>query len=75
MTEQSTIHYERTSPQVAKVTFANPPVNLIVGETVLRLAEIVDEFSTDPDIQVGMFTFFSLVWCDPHRAVRLVVGE
>ena len=55
MTEQSTIHYERTSPQVAKITFANPPVNLIVGETVLRLTEIVDEFATDPDIQVVVF--------------------
>lgn len=55
MTEQSTIHYERTSPQVAKITFANPPVNLIVGETVLRLTEIVDELATDPDIQVVVF--------------------
>ena len=55
MTEQSTIHYERTSPQVAKITFANPPVNLIVGETVLRLTEIVDELTTDPDIQVVVF--------------------
>ena len=49
MTEQSTIHYERTSPQVAKITFANPPVNLIAGETVLRLTGIVDELTTDPD--------------------------
>ena len=55
MTEQSTIHYERTSAQVAKITFANPPVNLIVGETVLRLTEIVDEFATDPDLQVVVF--------------------
>ena len=55
MTEQSTIHYERTSAHVAKITFANPPVNLIVGETVLRLAEIVDELATDPDIQVVVF--------------------
>jgi enoyl-CoA hydratase/carnithine racemase len=55
MSEQSTIHYERTSPQVAKITFANPPVNLIVGETVLRLIEIVEELSTDPDIQVVVF--------------------
>jgi 1,4-dihydroxy-2-naphthoyl-CoA synthase len=52
MTEQSTIHYERTSPQVARITFDNPPVNLIVGETVLRLAAIVDELADDPDIQV-----------------------
>lgn len=55
MTEQSTIHYERTSSQVALITFANPPVNLIVGETVLRLTEIVDELATDPDIQVVVF--------------------
>ena len=55
MSEQSTIHYERTSPQVAKVTFANPPVNLIVGETVLRLIQIVEELATDPDIQVVVF--------------------
>src|SRR3954470_20548683 len=55
MSEQSTIHYERTSPQVAKITFANPPVNLIVGETVLRLTEIVEKLATDPDIQVVVF--------------------
>ncbi|MGW2521552.1 enoyl-CoA hydratase/isomerase family protein [Streptomyces sp. NPDC001617] len=55
MSEPSTIHYERTSPQIAKITFANPPVNLIVGETVLRLIEIVEELATDPDIQVVLF--------------------
>ena len=48
MSEQSTIHYERTSPQIAKITFANPPVNLIVGETVLRLIEIVDRIGDRP---------------------------
>ncbi|MDF3148656.1 MULTISPECIES: enoyl-CoA hydratase/isomerase family protein [unclassified Streptomyces] len=53
--QQSTIHYERTSPQIAKITFANPPVNLITGETVLRLIEIVTELATDPDIQVVLF--------------------
>ncbi|WP_327181347.1 MULTISPECIES: enoyl-CoA hydratase/isomerase family protein [unclassified Streptomyces] len=53
--QQSTIHYERTSPQIAKITFANPPVNLIAGETVLRLIEIVTELATDPDIQVVLF--------------------
>ncbi|MFE2423361.1 enoyl-CoA hydratase/isomerase family protein [Streptomyces hokutonensis] len=55
MSEPSTIQYERTSPQIAKITFANPPVNLIVGETVLRLIEIVTELATDPDIQVVVF--------------------
>ena len=55
MNEQSTIHFERTSSQIAKITFANPPVNLIVRETVVRLSEIVDELATDPDIQVVVF--------------------
>jgi enoyl-CoA hydratase/carnithine racemase len=55
MNGQSAIHYERTSPQVAKVTFANPPVNLIVGESVLRLTEIVQKLAADPDVQVVVF--------------------
>jgi enoyl-CoA hydratase/carnithine racemase len=55
MTEQSTLSLERTSPQIAKITFSNPPVNLIAGETVRRLAEIVAELGVDPDIQVVVF--------------------
>lgn len=55
MSTPTTIHLERTSPQVAKITFINPPVNLIVAETVIRLAEIVAELETDPDIQVVVF--------------------
>ena len=55
MTEQSTLSLERTSPQIAKITFSNPPVNLIAGETVRRLAEIVAELGADPDIQVVVF--------------------
>jgi enoyl-CoA hydratase/carnithine racemase len=55
VTEQSTLSLERTSPQIAKITFSNPPVNLIAGETVRRLAEIVAELGADPDIQVVVF--------------------
>lgn len=55
MPETSTVRYERTSPQVAKITFANPPVNLVVGETVARLSQIVKEGAADPDIQVVVF--------------------
>ena len=55
MSTPTTIQLERTSPQVAKITFTNPPVNLIVAETVVRLAEIVAELETDPDIQVVVF--------------------
>jgi enoyl-CoA hydratase/carnithine racemase len=55
MTEQSTLSLERASPQIAKITFSNPPVNLIAGETVRRLAEIVADLDLDPDIQVVVF--------------------
>ena len=55
MTEQSTLSLERTSPQIARITFSNPPVNLIVGETVRQLAGIVAELDVDPDIQVVVF--------------------
>ena len=55
MSQQSTITFERTTPQVARITFANPPVNLIVAETVRRLDEITRELDTEPDIQVLVF--------------------
>lgn len=55
MSEQSTITFERTTPQIARITFANPPVNLVVGDTVRRLDEITRELETDPDIQVLVF--------------------
>lgn len=55
MTTASTIAFDRLSPQIATVTFTNPPVNLVVSETVWRLKEIVDELESDPDIHVLLF--------------------
>ncbi|MFJ9714100.1 enoyl-CoA hydratase/isomerase family protein [Streptomyces sp. NPDC101234] len=56
MTHPSTIRLERTTPQTARIMFANPPANLVVPETVVRLHEIVREFESDPDIQVVVFS-------------------
>ena len=56
MTHESTITLERRTPKIARVTFANPPANLIVSETVTRLDEILRELDDDPDIQVVVFT-------------------
>lgn len=56
MSQPSTIRLERTTPQTAKITFANPPVNVVIPETIVRLHEIVAEFEADPDIQVVVFT-------------------
>ncbi|MGX1472649.1 UNVERIFIED_CONTAM: enoyl-CoA hydratase/carnithine racemase [Streptomyces canus] len=56
MTQPSTISVERLTPGIRKITFSNPPVNLIVGETVSRLVEVVTELSGDPQVQVVVFT-------------------
>jgi enoyl-CoA hydratase/carnithine racemase len=56
MTHESTITLERPTPKIARVTFANPPANLIVSETVTRLDEILRELDDDPEIQVVVFT-------------------
>ncbi|MFT7776508.1 enoyl-CoA hydratase/isomerase family protein [Roseateles sp.] len=50
------ITVETVSPKVRKVVFANPPVNLIVPETVSRLHEVVKSLSDDPAVQVVIFT-------------------
>ncbi|MDP4510174.1 enoyl-CoA hydratase/isomerase family protein [Nonomuraea turcica] len=55
MSQSSTIHLERTTPQTARITFANPPMNLVIPETVVTLHEIVRGLDDDPDIQVVVF--------------------
>ena len=55
MSQPSTISLERPAPKIATITFSNPPVNLVVGETVTRLHELVAELGGDPGIQVVVF--------------------
>ena len=50
MTQTSTISLERPTPRICKITFSNPPFNLIVPETVSRLHEVVMELSKDTKI-------------------------
>lgn len=56
MTQSSTITVERATPKIAKIKFANPPVNLIVPETVSRLQAVVKELSEDAQVNVVIFT-------------------
>jgi len=56
MTQPSTISLERLTPNICKITFANPPVNLIIPETVSRLHEVVKELSEDAQVKVVIFT-------------------
>lgn len=56
MTQPSTINIERLTPKVCKIKFSNPPVNLIVPETVSRLHDVVTEMSEDAQVRVVIFT-------------------
>ena len=56
MTQSSTISFERLTPKIRKITFANPPVNLMLPETVATLRDLVVEMSEDPEVQVAIFT-------------------
>ena len=51
-----TLTVETLTPKIRKVTFANPPANLIGPDTVSRLREIVKELADDPLVQVVVFT-------------------
>lgn len=51
----STLTLTRESPAVARVTYTNPPVNLIVGDTVRGLAAMVDDLIADEELQVVVF--------------------
>lgn len=52
---ESTILLTRESPAVARITYTNPPVNLIVGDTVRDLAALIDGLLGDPHLQVLVF--------------------
>ncbi|KYH43657.1 enoyl-CoA hydratase/isomerase family protein [Branchiibius sp. NY16-3462-2] len=51
----STIVLHRDSPAVARITYTNPPVNLITGDTVRDLAAVVDTLLGDRHLQVVVF--------------------
>jgi enoyl-CoA hydratase/carnithine racemase len=38
-----------------RITFGNPPINLVNPETILELQSIVNELEIDPDVQVAVF--------------------
>ena len=56
MSQPSTIRLERTTPRTARITFANPPANLVIPETIVTLHDIVAGLQADPDIQVVVFS-------------------
>jgi enoyl-CoA hydratase/carnithine racemase len=46
---------ETVAQKIRRVTFANPPVNLVGADTVAELSKVVDELSGDEQVQVVIF--------------------
>jgi enoyl-CoA hydratase/carnithine racemase len=46
---------ETVAPKIRKVTFTNPPVNVVGADTVVELLEVLDMLSADEQVQVVIF--------------------
>ncbi|WP_086667980.1 enoyl-CoA hydratase/isomerase family protein [Lentzea kentuckyensis] len=55
MTRHSLFAIETVAPKIRKVTYSNPPVNLVGPDTVTQLLGLVDELSADEQVQVVIF--------------------
>jgi enoyl-CoA hydratase/carnithine racemase len=55
MTEHSMFSIETVATGIRRVTFSNPPVNVVGADTVAQLSEVVDELSADDRVQVVIF--------------------
>ena len=55
MTQHSQFSIQTVAPKIRKVTFSNPPVNVVGADTVTQLVEVVDELSADEQVQVVIF--------------------
>jgi len=55
MSTNKLIHIERVNEEIARVVFANPPVNLISPDTVTELHEVVTELNNDQKLKVAVF--------------------
>jgi hypothetical protein len=49
------ISLQRPTVRLRRITFSNPPVDLIVPEAVSRLHDVVKELSEDAQVQVVFF--------------------
>ncbi|MFF4014135.1 enoyl-CoA hydratase/isomerase family protein [Streptomyces sp. NPDC001843] len=55
MTQHSMFSIETVTPEIRKVTFSNPPVNVVGADTVTQLVYVVNELSRDEQVQVVIF--------------------
>ena len=55
MTQPSQFSIEIVAPRIRRVTFSNPPHNVVGADTVAQLSKVVDELSADEQVQVVIF--------------------
>lgn len=56
MTKRSMFSIETVAPKIRRVTFSNPPVNVVGADTVVvELLEVLEELSGDEQVQVVIF--------------------
>jgi enoyl-CoA hydratase/carnithine racemase len=55
MTQHSMFSIGTVAPKIRRVTFSNPPVNVVGADTVTQLVDVVDELSRDEQVQVAIF--------------------
>jgi enoyl-CoA hydratase/carnithine racemase len=55
MTQHGMFSIQTVAPKIRKVTFSNPPVNVVGADTVVQLLEVLDELSRDEQVQVVVF--------------------
>ncbi len=56
MTSGSKLSIEAPTPKIRRLVFSNPPVNLIVPETVTQLHDAIKALSNEPSVQVVIIT-------------------
>jgi enoyl-CoA hydratase/carnithine racemase len=55
MSKSEQIYLERSSPELWRVTFNNPPLNIFGPKSIPQLSKIVTELEIDPNVKVVVF--------------------
>ncbi len=54
-TNKSQFKVSRVTPAYWRLTFDNPPINMLDPQTILELQDLVGRFETDPELKVVVF--------------------
>jgi len=54
-TNESQFKVSKVTPAYWRLTFNNPPINMLDPQTILELQDLVSEFEADPQLKVVVF--------------------